>query len=152
MKTNLLAAALILGAVSCSAGEAENRHLLFDEGDRAEFIAELKSKNIRHHVDSEGGVWYSTAKEATVDKIFRDVIARRSFVGVNFSDPRDMTSFRRLLESAGIGYEIQTRMGKQWVIWDPKSDSAARVLKDRVDQESIARDRQERELPRPSVR
>jgi hypothetical protein len=131
-----IAAVIISG---CHAQQQpENRHKLADEGDRALFISELKKHGIPARVDSEGGVWYPAAQEEKVDQILEGTLTSRSG-GVSFPDPNDRMAFENALRAASIPYEIRTRLGMTWIVWDSRHDKEVLAMKEKIENGTIGR-------------
>lgn len=112
--------------------QPENRHKLTDDGDRALFISELKKHGIPTRVDSGGAVWYPAGQEEKVDQILKATLAQRSG-GVAFPDPNDRMSFENALKAADIPYEVRTRLGMTWIVWEPRYDKEALAIKEKVE-------------------
>jgi hypothetical protein len=141
---------MILGLVllSASAGAfalgPENMKEWSDPSDRAQFLSSLKERGVPHRVDADGRVWYPAAKVRIVDQISREVLAKSSFLGVNFPDSRDQAAFRMRLEKESIPFGVRTYLGQEWITWTAKFDKRAREIRDMIEDESMERARQER--------
>jgi hypothetical protein len=144
MRRAIALLAVCLPITACVAQTPENRHRLTDSGDATEFASELRRNNIPFRLSEDGSIWYPADKEATVDRILKEVLASRSG-GVNYPDAVDLESFKTKLTAAQIPFREIDRLGRKWIVWDSRFDSQANAIQIQVDDESADRYRKLRE-------
>ena len=130
--------------MACSAQTPENRHKLVDPGDAKEFATELRRNNIPIRVEPDGAIWYPADREDAVDRILKEVLAKRGG-GVNYPDPVDRAAFKSKLTAAGIPFREVDRLGKIWIVWDSRFDPQANAIQSEVDNASFERYKKQRE-------
>lgn len=128
----------LLFLVSCqkTAESGNEFELVFQASDShvAEQLArELDNSGVPYRRDGSTTFWYSEkdyelVRELSRKVILEDIPSNRS---ISFSDSAWNQVLIEEFEKAGIAYEIKTRNGKEWIVWEEKYASAgAEIVND----------------------